>query len=70
MLLDSIRRVEVQKGRPVYLPEIYKDLVERQNNDEDEVVFRVLIVELLKLFKEDRVLCDTEINMYSLNPAL
>ena len=67
MLVSTIRNLEAEKGRPVYFVEIYQELLLRTPEDKRLVVDSAT---LQALFKDDLVLCDKEMNLYSLNRDL
>lgn len=59
-LIDTIRNLEESKGRPVYFIEIWQSM-----KQPDSIEF-----EVFELFKDDRVLADLEMNLFSLNQSL
>ena len=61
---QTIGQLENQKGRPVYFIEIYQALVKVPGTE----AMRNGVAQLFNFFKDDRVLCDAEMNLYSLNP--
>ena len=64
--MDSIGKLEAAKGRPVYFVEIYQDIVQTASTAD----MRNSVENLYNLFKDDKVLCDAEMNLFSLNCEL
>ena len=67
MLLEVITNLEHQKKRPVYFVEILQSLKSLEGGVEK---VRDTTIDLFNLFKDDRVFCDSEMNMYSVNESL
>ena len=61
-----IRKLEAELGRPVYFVEIYQGLIQEYGPQ----ALKEARVDAFNLFKDDLVLCDAEMNLYTLNPEL
>jgi len=64
LLLEVITNLESQKGRPVYLVEILQGLQAMEGSVEQ---LRDPRIDLFNMFKDDRIFCDAEMNLHSVN---
>ena len=62
--MDALRRAEAQKGAPVYLCEVSQ----AWNSLMPKVATPFILAGLQDLYRNDEVLCDLEINLFTLNP--
>ena len=63
---DAVKRAEALRGSPVYLVDIFR----AWNSTALDVKTPLLKATLLDLYKADKMISDTEMNRFSINPAL
>jgi len=64
--MSTISKLEVEKERPIYFVEVYQEMM--RDSDTDQM--RNSVQNIFNLFKDDKVLADAEMNLFSLNPEL
>ena len=67
-ILTAINNLENQKQRPIYFAEFYQEML-REGREDDKGMLDT-VTNIYNLFKDDKVLCDTEMNLFSLNQSL